>query len=193
MEKQQLVDFIRNHVSSSEENLKRITAEFEEVRFAKNDYFLTEGKVCNYYLFLEEGFMRSFTIDIEGNEVTTYFHSHNKVVFDVSSFFSKTPATENIQALTESRGYLISHEKLNLLFHSMPEFREFGRAMLVKEFSAFKERTLALINKSAEERYSNLIQSNKEIFQYAQLRYIASFLGITDTSLSRIRKSFSEK
>jgi CRP-like cAMP-binding protein len=80
-----------------------------------------------------------------------------------------------------------------MLFHTYPEFREFGRAMLVKQYAAFKQRTLALINKSAEERYAQLINGNKEIFQYAQLKHIASYLGITDTSLSRIRREYSKK
>ena len=102
-------------------------------------------------------------------------------------------STENIQALTECKGYSITFEKLNMLFHTIPEFREFGRAMLVREFVAFKQRTLALINKSAEERYENLIDAEKEIFKYAQLKHIASYLGITDTSLSRIRREFSKK
>jgi ribosomal protein L10 len=80
-----------------------------------------------------------------------------------------------------------------MLFHSIPEFREFGRAMLVKEFSMYKQRTLSLINQTAEERYKELISTGKEIFQYAQLKHIASYLGITDTSLSRIRREFSKK
>lgn len=193
MEKQQLLSFFQNYVAASQQNLEKIVAEFEEVRFSKNEFFLKEGKISNDYLFLAEGFMRSFTFNTEGNEVTTYFHSENKVVFDVSSFFMRIPSTENIQALTVSSGYIISYDKLNELFHSMPEFREFGRAMLVKEFSAFKQRTLMLINKSADERYAILMQTNKEVFQYAQLKYIASYLGITDTSLSRIRKGFLKK
>ncbi len=193
MDKNQLSLFLQNHIVASPQALEKIVAEFEEVHFAKNDFFLKEGKISNGYLYLSDGLMRSFTLDTKGNEVTTYFHSKNKIVFDVSSFFMRIPSTENIQALTESKGYEISYDKLNSLFHSMPEFREFGRAMLVKEFSAFKQRTLMLINKNAEERYAILMQSNKAVFQYAQLKYIASYLGITDTSLSRIRKGFSEK
>lgn len=79
------------------------------------------------------------------------------------------------------------------MFHSVPEFREFGRAILVKEFVTYKQRTLSMINKSAEERYAQLIQTNKDIFQYAQLKHIASYLGITDTSLSRVRREFATK
>ena len=137
--------------------------------------------------------MRAYTFDTDGNEVTTYFYPKNRVIFEAASFFQQALSTENIQALTNCKGYYATFEKLNMLFHSVPEFREFGRAMLVKEFVAYKQRTLALINKSAEERYADLIETNSEIFQYAQLRHIASYLGITDTSLSRIRREFAGK
>jgi CRP-like cAMP-binding protein len=80
-----------------------------------------------------------------------------------------------------------------LLFHSVPEFREFARAMLVKEFVAYKQRTLAMINKSAEERYASLLADHSEVFKHAQLKHIASYLGITDTSLSRIRAPYPKK
>lgn len=191
--KEPLINFVKSNIPVSTQTLAEIADHFELRSFKKNDYFLKEGKISNEYLFLEEGFMRAFTFDINGNEVTTYFYPKNRVVFEAASFFMRIISTENIQAVTDCKGYSITYDKLNMLFHSIPEFREFGRAMLVKEFVAFKQRTLALINKSAEERYASLINSNKEIFQYAQLKHIASYLGITDTSLSRIRKEFAKK
>jgi CRP-like cAMP-binding protein len=193
MNKELLINFIQNNLPTSRKTLDEIAEHFEEKTFTKNDYFLKEGQISNDYLFLADGFMRAYTFDTYGNEVTTYFYPKNRVVFEASSFFMRTVSTENIQAVTDCKGFTITFEKLNKLFHSIPEFREFGRAMLVKEFSAYKQRTLAMINKSAEERYANLINTNKEIFQNAQLKHIASYLGMTDTSLSRIRKEFSKK
>lgn len=193
MNKEPLINFIQNNLPTTRKTLLEIAEHFEERTFTKNDFFLKEGHTSNEYMFLLEGFMRAFTFDTNGNEVTTYFYPKNRVVFEASSFFMRTISTENIQAVTDCKGYVITFEKLNMLFHSVPEFREFGRAMLVKEFSAYKQRTLAMINKSAEERYANLISTNKEIFQNAQLKHIASFLGMTDTSLSRIRKEFTKK
>ena len=195
MNKQPLLDFIQNNIKNIEvspQALVTIATLFEEKEFTKNEYFLKQGKVSEY-LFLVEGFMRAYTFDTDGNEITTYFYSQNRVVFEASSFFLRIPSTENIQAVTNCKTYFTSFEKLNNLFHTVPEFREFGRLMLVREFVAYKQQTLAMINKSAEERYADLISNNKEIFKYAQLKHIASFLGMTDTSLSRIRKEFSKK
>jgi CRP-like cAMP-binding protein len=193
MEKGTLITFFKDNFPIPSQKLDLIAGHFKLKTYKKNEYFLEEGKISDQYLFLEKGFMRAFTFDLDGNEVTTYFYPENRMVFEVSSFFLRTPSTENIQALTDSKGYSITFEQLNMLFHAYPEFREFGRAMLVKQYAAFKQRTLALINKSAEERYSQLININKEIFQYAQLKHIASYLGVTDTSLSRIRREFFKK
>ena len=190
MEKQPLINFIKNNVPNimvTPGNIDTIAENFEKVYYNKNDYFLKEGKISGY-LFLEKGFMRAFSFDTEGNEVTTYFYGGQRAIFDVSSFFLHIPSEENIQAVMDCEGYFTTFQTLNSLFHTIPEFREFGRQMLVKEFIAYKQRTLSMINKTAEERYENLIQNHKEIFLHAQLRHIASFLGITDSSLSRIRR-----
>lgn len=169
-----------------------IASHFSQKLIAKNQFFLKEGNYCNEYLFLEKGFMRAFAYDTEGNDITTGFYSDNQVVFEVSSFFNRTISKENIQALTDSEGWYISYEQLNMLFHSLPEFRDFGRSILVKGFAALKNRVLSMITETAEERYAQLLKNNPEIFKHAPLKTIASYLGVTDTSLSRIRKEFAK-
>lgn len=193
MNKEPLIHFFQSNLPVSKPMLNDIVAHFEERHFVRNEFLLKEGKVSNDYLFLVEGFMRAYTHDLNGEEVTTNFFTQNRVVFEAASFFMRTISTENIQAVTDCTGYSLTFEKLNMLFHTIPEFREFGRKMLVKEFVAFKQRTLSLINQSAEERYANLMNTNNEVFQYAQLKHIASYLGVTDTSLSRIRREFAKK
>ncbi|GAB4044246.1 Crp/Fnr family transcriptional regulator [Spirosoma jeollabukense] len=193
MNKEPLRNYIQHNSPASPQIVETITDFFEPKEFAKNDFFLKEGKISTDYLFLTEGLMRAFSFDTEGNEVTTYFYTKNRMVFEAASFFTHTNSAENIQAVTGCKGFTIPFEKLNGLFHSIPEFREFGRLMLVKGFVEFKQRTLALITRRAEERYADLMNSNPEIVQYAQLKHIASYLGITDTSLSRIRKEFSKR
>ena len=180
-----------NHISGHKAT--EIVQHFAEKEVAKHDFLLREGQVCNEYLFLEEGFMRAFAHDVEGRDVTTSFYAPLQVVFEVSSFFNRVASKENIQALTNCKGWYITYEQLNALFHGIPEFREFGRSILVKGFTALKSRTLAMITETAEERYEGLMKSNPDIFQNAPLKHIASYLGITDTSLSRIRKEFSKK
>jgi CRP-like cAMP-binding protein len=191
MNKQPLVDFLEKNSNMSLETIINITDHFEDRIFLKNEFFLREGKVCNL-LYLAEGLMRAYTFDLNGNEVTTNFFAKGRQVFDHASFFLQMPSEENIQAVTDCIGYSITFEKMNSIFHSIPEFREYGRGMLVKELVSYKKRTLAMINKTAEQRYADLIKDDKDIFQFVHLKHIASYLGVTNSSLSRIRREFSK-
>jgi CRP-like cAMP-binding protein len=193
VEKQSLTRFLQNSGLVSANNATIIAGHFAERAVLKNELLLREGKICNEYFFLEAGFMRSFAIDPEGNEITTNFYRPNEMIFEVSSFFTRTASKENVHALEDSTGYSITYEQLNSLFHGMEHFREFGRFILVKGFSTLKTRMLSMITETAEERYQRLLTSNPEIFQHAPLKMIASYLGITDTSLSRIRKDLSRR
>ena len=193
MSNQKLIQFLHGSNLVSLATAGEIADIFSLKQISRNDFLLKEGKVCNEYFFLENGFMRAFAHDIEGNDVTTNFYSGNQVVFEVSSFFNHTVSKENIQATEDCEGWYITYEQLNNLFHSLPEFRDFGRAILVKGFSALKVRMLSMITESAEQRYDALLKTNPEIFQHAALKHIASYLGIIDTSLSPIRKEYSKK
>lgn len=192
-DKKMLIQFLESSGKLNALKAKDIADQFSEKEIGRGELFLKEGKISNEYLVLQRGLMRSYSFDPDGNEVTTAFHNPSFPVFEVASFFNCTPSRENIQALTDCDGWFITYEQLNALFHSIPEFREFGRSILVKGFATLKTRMLSMITETAEERYASLLQSNPEIFQNAPLKYIASYLGVTDTSLSRIRKEMLKK
>jgi CRP-like cAMP-binding protein len=165
-----------------------IASRFRPVEIPRNGALLKAGEVNDRYLFLMSGRMRSFSHDPEGGEVTTAFHAPGQVVFDVHSFFERTPSLENIVALSDVTGMESSFAEMNGMFHAYPEFREFGRRILVMGFVELKKRMQFMISSTAEERYAELLRNDPELFQHAPLKQIASYLGITDTSLSRIRK-----
>ncbi len=193
MDRTNLILFIEQIIPMPRQRVVEIASNFQKIEISKDEYFIKAEKICTKYLFLEKGFIRAFTFDLDGNQVTTDFYSDNQIVFEVGSFFQNTVSKENFQALEDSMGWYIDYEQLQTLFHSIPEFREFGRMILVKGFIAFKQRTLSLINQTAEQRYETLIKARPEIFQKAPLKNIATYLGITDTSLSRIRKEMLHK
>lgn len=193
MDKEKLIRFFQNTNLVTHHKSVEIAEHFKSRQYEKGNFFLKEDTVSNEYLFLDTGCMRAFAYDTEGNDVTTNFYTSNNVVFEVSSFFNRIPSKENIQALSDCAGWAVTYEELNRLFHALPEFREFGRHILVKGFSSLKTRMLLMITETADERYEKLIKSNPDLFQLAPLKNIASFLGITDTSLSRIRKELVKK
>lgn len=193
MSKEALIHFILEKTGVPPVKAEEMVSGFRDIRFKKGEFILEAGKVSDRYLFLSGGCIRAFTLDLEGNEVTTNFYSPGEVVFEVSSFFQRIPSTEYYQAETECEACFIHYEGLNTAFHTMPHFRDFGRAMLVNGFVKLKERTLSLINEEAEIRYDRLIKTKPDIFKHAPLKHIASYLGITDSSLSRIRRNYTQK
>jgi CRP-like cAMP-binding protein len=188
-----LIQFLQRITPMNQGMVSTIAGNFRPRALMKGNFLLKEGVVSDEYLFLENGYMRAFLFDTEGTEVTVNLYSPHSVVFEVSSFFQRVPSQENIIALTDCAGWVISFDDLNTLFHTIPEFRELGRAILVKGFVVLKVRTLSMINKTAEQRYAGLMQTQADLFQHVPLKYIASYLGLTDTSLSRIRKEYSRK
>jgi len=193
MSKDSLIAFLQKTNLVSFATAKEIADQFSHKLISKHQLLLTTGKISDEYLFLEKGYVRAFAHDTEGNEVTTALCAPGQVVFEIASFFNRTKSQENIQALTDGEGWYITYEQLNGLFHALPEFREFGRSVLVKGFAELKTRMLSMITETAEMRYAQLLKNNPGIFQHAPLKNIASYLGVTDTSLSRIRKELSKK
>ena len=170
-----------------------IAAEFLPLHLGRHEFLLQAGSISDDYLFLETGLLRAFAYDTAGHDVTTGFHSPGEVVFEVASFFQRTHSLEYVQALTNCAEWRLSFAHLNGLFHARPEFREFGRTVLVRGFTALKTRMLATITEPATVRYEQLLRASPVLVQHAPLKHIASHLGITDTSLSRIRKELAQK
>jgi CRP-like cAMP-binding protein len=177
----------------SPDDLQTVVNSFEQVSFKKKDYVLEEGRIANEYYFIESGFMRSFVRDTNGSDITTAFYSSSQLVLEVASFFLRIPTKENIQALTDCTCWKISFEEFQMLFHQMEGFREAGRKRLVNGYYFLKQKTLSMITETADVRYLQLLKEHPEVFKYAPLKNIATYLGITDTSLSRIRKELVKK
>jgi CRP-like cAMP-binding protein len=193
MNKNNLIQFVQNSLPMSPARAGQVVMKFNSRKIAKSEYLLKEGAVCNESHFIEKGIMRSYTYDLEGNEVTTAFYSKNMFTSDFLSFFKRTPSREYIQAITDCETWYTTYEDMQANFHDIPEYREFGRLNIVNHYSMLKERMLSMLQETAEQRYSDLVSSNPEIIQNVPLKYIASYLGITDTSLSRIRKEYIKK
>jgi CRP-like cAMP-binding protein len=174
-----------------EDELALIIHKFKKVEFAKNDFLLQEGKTENLYWFLESGFARSFVNDTNGNDITTNFYSCKDVIIDWSSFFLRNPTRENIQALTDCVCWQLDFESFQQLFHGIETFREHGRRRLVSSYFALKNHSVSIIADQAKERYLQLLKDKPQIIQNVSLQHIATFLGITNSSLSRIRKQIS--
>ncbi len=169
------------------EDLENIFNQYQRVEFSKNDYFIKEDTTANFYYFMESGFARSYVIDLEGNDISTKFFSTTDIVIDWHSYFLKTKCRENIQAITPCVAWKITFENFMKLF-TIEAFREVGRTRLVNNYFELKNHSVSIIADPAKDRYLNLLKVKPDIVQNVPLKQIATYLGITDTSLSRIRK-----
>ncbi|WP_298759526.1 Crp/Fnr family transcriptional regulator [uncultured Psychroserpens sp.] len=186
--RESLLNFILSVVKISKDDAHQIANTFHSIEIKEKDYLLREKEVSDDYFYLESGLMRTFLYNLEGEEITIDFFTEDNIVFEITSFFNRIHSEAYIQAITKCKGFRISYEELNTLFHNKPAFRDFGRAILVKKFIASQNRNYGMINRTAKERYQNLLSTKPQILQYAPLKYVASYLGVTDSTLSRLRK-----
>lgn len=177
----------------SKTDLENLITGYKKIELKKGDYLVKSGGIVQGYYFIINGFLRSFVIDYEGNEVTTNFYGKDDLILEESSFFMQVPTKEHIQATEDCVLWMKDFETFNHHFNEYEQYRDWGRAHLVRNFFALKQRTLSMITDHASDRYVELLENRPEIFQKASLKHIASFLGITDTSLSRIRKEMAKK
>jgi CRP-like cAMP-binding protein len=182
---------IFNETNFVAEDLARILNSYERIEFAKNDYLISEGSTASFYYFLETGYARSYAIDLEGNDISTKFFSSTDIVIDWHSYFLKTKCRENIQAITPCIAWKISFENFMKLFN-IEAFRDVGRTKLINNYFELKNHSVSIIADPAKDRYLNLLSQKPEIVQNVPLKQIATYLGITDTSLSRIRKEIAD-
>lgn len=165
---------------------------YQKKTIAKGEFLIKANTVVQHYYLVESGFLRSFVIDLKGNEVTTNFYAKGSMVLEETSFFLKTHTKENVQAVEDTVVWQKDYATFQNHFNLSEKYREWGRAHLSKNFFVFKQRSLALLTETASKRYSDLLKQNPEIIKKASLKHIASFLGVTDTSLSRIRKEITK-
>ncbi|WP_213189522.1 Crp/Fnr family transcriptional regulator [Cloacibacterium caeni] len=185
--------YIYQHPLFSESDLEKIFSLHHLKELKKGDFFLKEKEISNSYLVLENGLMRSFVLDIDNNDITLEFFNENDAVIDASSLFQRIPSKENIQAITDCIVYEVYYDDFQELFHTIEGMREWGRMWFTFQLFQSRYQKIEMITETAKERYLKLLKEKPQIIQQAPLKQIATYLGITDTSLSRIRKEISEK
>ncbi|MEM6642414.1 MAG: Crp/Fnr family transcriptional regulator [Bacteroidota bacterium] len=192
MSKQDFLSTIFKPERFKKEELELIFNQFSERVFRKNEFLIEIGRTSSFYYFLEEGFLRSYTIDLDGNDITSKFFIPKDIVIDWHSYFLKKPSREPIQALTKGRCWKIKFSDFMKLFH-IEAFREVGRTRLVQNYFELKNHSISVVADHAKDRYLTLLDEKPELVQNVPLKHLATYLGITDTSLSRIRNEIAKE
>lgn len=161
--------------------------------YKKNEFLLRQGDICRQVFFVEQGVLRQYSIDEKGKEHILYFAPENWLVADRESIFFNEPGSYFIQALEDSKVTIIDQSFINDLAEHNPSFLTFNNRLLHNHIRHLQKRITQLLSATAEERYLDFTKIYPDILLRVPQAMVASYLGITPESLSRVRKDLAQK
>lgn len=161
-------------------------------KLRKKQYLLQEGDICRYECFVNKGCLRAYSVDEKGQEHIVQFAIEDWWIGDMYSFLTQTPARLTIDALEDAELFCIDNPSLENIFSRIPKFERFFRMLVQNAFIAGQRRIIDSMSLTADELYCRFIENYPLMEQRLPLKQIASFLGITPESLSRIRSQYKK-
>ena len=171
-----------------DEEIKIIESVFHKLECEKGTILLETGDLVNQHYYILDGCLRSYHIDDHGKEHTVQFGVKDWWISDYTAFFSTSKSIMNIEVLRDATLYKLSKVDKEYLYTKIPKIESFFRKKLERAFAAFQKRILSNLSQTASQRYTDFINKYPNIEQSVKNYHIASYLGITTESLSRIRK-----
>jgi CRP-like cAMP-binding protein len=162
-------------------------------RLRKKQYLLQEGDVCKHLCIVEKGALRAYVLDEKGDEHITAFALEGWTMGDLASFIKEEPATLNIEALEDCELVLISKPTHDELLQKMPKYETYIRKLMTDAYMALQKRANSMISLPLEERYHALTQMYPNIVQRVPQHMIASFMGLSPETLSRVRSRITKR
>lgn len=189
-----MYDLILKNVSRfielNEEEKKYFTSLLKVKKLRKKQFLLQEGDIARYQHFVNKGCLRAYSVDEKGQEHIAQFAIEDWWIGDMYSFLTQTPARLNIDVIEDSEVLYIDNASSEDLFSKVPKFERFFRLLVQNAFIANQQRIIESMSQAADDRYCNFIQRYPLMEQRLPLKQIASYLGITPESLSRIRSNY---
>lgn len=183
----ELVQYIQGYFGIRQENIDKLIPLFQEASLKKGEYFTQKGQQCRSLSFIRSGQLRVFNFNGE-KEITQWISTQGEFATDLSSLVFDTPSRWNIQALSDCELFSISKEKYREIGKYVENWDYLEKLFLAKCFLTLEDRVYSFLSMSAEERYKALFEQKKELFNTTQQHYLASMLGMSPETLSRIRK-----
>lgn len=184
-----LTEFIGQFIHLTEEEARALESISSVRKISKKECFAEIGKVCTKVLFVNRGYFRFYHLDINGNEITSDFYFGPCFITSYTSFITANPSFVNVQAMVDMDVLEFSRSDLYDLYLQHPSIERLGRMVAETVAIASEEHLFLLLNQSAEMRYKRLMERNPDYVNTIPLQYIASYLGITKETLSRMRKA----
>jgi len=179
---------VEEKISLNEAEKEICKSLFIPKKIRKRQYILQQDDICKNLIFVEKGLLRSYSIDEKGNEHILQFAPEGWWIADLFSFFTGENSAYNIDAIEDSELLLITNPALEQLYERVPKFERYFRILTQNNMVAMQKRLTSELSSSAEEKYLKLISAYPNIVARVPQHMIASFLGLTPETLSRIRK-----
>ena len=190
---EELFNNIRQKIKITEKEEDICRSLFIPKKLRKRQYLLQAGDVSKYIAFVEKGLLRTYLVDEKGTELIMQFAPAGWWTGDIYSNLTNEPSEYNIDAIEDTETLLLTSQGYEELLAKAPVFERFYRLLIQNSFIAMQRRLKGSLILSAEEKYKNFVQLYPDIVQRVPQHYIASFLGITPESLSRVRRQMAER
>jgi CRP-like cAMP-binding protein len=177
-------------VPLSAEEQEQIKAYLTPKKMRKRQYLLQEGDVCKTIAFVEKGALREYAVE-NGNEHIIQFAIEGWTISDLFSFLTGEPATYNIDALEDAELVLISRSAHEELLKKQPKYETYIRLLITGAYIALRRRLTSNFSLPADERYTDFTETYPDIAQRVPQHMIASYMGLTPETLSRVRKKIA--
>jgi CRP-like cAMP-binding protein len=184
--------FLRQIAPITDVEFEETILVFKEINLNKNDYFIQQDKICRHIGFIKKGTLRTFYLNNNGEEVTSCFCTENNFTTSYKSFILQTASNLAIQAIEDTELLVISYDDLQKLYAKSPLWQSIGRAVAEREYIVMEQYASVLNNETAKEKYLRILEEQPNVLQKANIEDIASYLGVTRRTLSRIRQEISK-
>lgn len=185
-----LLHKIHEEFDVSEASVMKLRPLLSEKRFSKKHILIEPGKICAHYYFIEKGLARSYILS-DGKEITNWFSKEGEITFSMMGSYYNKPAFKFVDLLEDCIFYVARVDALNNLLKSDVELSNWSRKLHQRGFLQLELRHIRLLTLSAKERYELFFRENPELHNRINLGHLASFLGMTQVTLSRIRANSS--